>query len=48
MFAFSPLERLAWARPMAVANVLIVGLMASCLLEYLATGMAYWHDRRSA
>jgi hypothetical protein len=48
MFAFSPLERLAWARPMAVANVLVIGLMASCLLEYLATGLAYWHDRRSA
>jgi hypothetical protein len=48
MFAFSPLERLAWARPMALANVLVIGLMASCLLEYLATGVAYWHDRRSA
>ncbi|MGB5850681.1 MAG: hypothetical protein WBG85_00165 [Rhodanobacter sp.] len=48
MFAFSPLERLAWARPMAVANVLVLGLMASCVLEYLATGVAYWNDRRSA
>ena len=30
------------------ANVLVLGLMASCVLEYLATGVAYWNDRRSA
>ena len=47
-FAFSPLDRLAWAQPMAISNLLVIGLMASCMLEYLAIGVAYWRDRRDA
>ena len=48
MFAFSPLERLQWARPMTVSNLLMMGLIASSMLEYAVTGVAYWRDRRSA
>ncbi|QRP63623.1 hypothetical protein I6J77_16190 [Rhodanobacter sp. FDAARGOS 1247] len=48
MFAFSPLDHLAWARPMAMSNLLMAGLIASCLLEYAVTGITYWHDRRGA
>jgi len=44
-FAFSPLERLAWAGPMTISNLLIAGLVGSCLLEYLVTGLAYWRGR---
>jgi len=47
-FAFSPLDRLAWAKPMTISNLLMIGLIASSLLEYLATGVAYWRDRRGA
>lgn len=47
-FAFSPLDRLAWAKPMTIANLLMTGLIASSLLEYLVTGVAYWRDRRGA
>ncbi len=48
LFAFSPLERLAWAQPMTISNLMMTGLIASCLLEYAVTGVAYWHDRRGA
>jgi hypothetical protein len=48
MFAFSPLDHLAWARPMAISNLLMIGLIASSLLEYAVTGMAYWRDRRGS
>lgn len=48
MFAFSPLDRLQWARPMTLSNLLMTGLIASSLLEYAVTGLAYWRDRRSA
>lgn len=48
MFAFSPLDRLAWANPMTISNLLMTGLIASCLLEYAVTGVAYWRDRRGA
>lgn len=48
MFAFSPLDRLQWARPMTVSNLLMMGLIASSMLEYAVTGVAYWRDRRSA
>ncbi len=43
--AFSPLDRLAWAKPMAISNVMIFGLIASSALGYLVTGVAYWRDR---
>lgn len=48
MFAFSPLDRLAWAQPMTLSNLLMTGLIASSLLEYAVTGVAYWRNRRSA
>ena len=45
-FAFSPVDRLQWAKPMAVANLMMVALIGSSLLEYAVTGLAYWRDRR--
>lgn len=48
IFAFSPLQQLAWATPMTISNLLMVGLIASCLLEYAVTGLSYWRDRRGA
>lgn len=48
MFAFSPLGRLQWATPMTVSNLLMTGLIATSLLEYAVTGLAYWRDRRGA
>lgn len=48
MFAFSPLDHLQWARPMTVSNLMMSGLIASSLLEYAVTGVAYWRDRRGA
>lgn len=48
MFAFSPLDHLQWARPMTISNLMMSGLIASSLLEYAVTGVAYWRDRRGA
>lgn len=48
MFAFSPPAQLAWAKPMTMSNLLMTGLIASCLLEYAVTGLSYWRDRRGA
>ena len=45
LFAFTPPARLAWAVPMTLSNLLVGGLVASSLLEYLVTGVAYWRDR---
>ncbi|HWU77459.1 MAG TPA: hypothetical protein VN043_13230 [Rhodanobacter sp.] len=47
MFAFSPLDHLAWAKPMVISNLLLIGLIASCLLEYVVTGITCWRERRS-
>jgi hypothetical protein len=33
---------------MAISNLLMIGLIASSLLEYAVTGMAYWRDRRGS
>lgn len=44
-FAFTPLERLHWAQPMTISNLMMAGLIATCLLEYLVTALAYWRDR---
>lgn len=41
----SPQEKLHWASHMGIANLLIFGLMASCMLEYAATAVHYWRDR---
>lgn len=48
MFAFSLLDHLAWAKPMVISNLLMVGLIVSSLLEYAVTGITYWRDRRDA
>lgn len=45
LFAFTPPARLTWAVPMTLSNLLMSGLIASSLLEYLVTGIAYWRDR---
>ncbi|HEY8587556.1 MAG TPA: DUF2178 domain-containing protein [Rhodanobacter sp.] len=47
-FAFSPLERLAWAQPMTISNLMMMALIAASLLEYAVTGLTYWRDRRDA
>ena len=45
LFSFSPAERLAWAPPPMIGHLLIVALIASCAVEYLATALGYWRDR---
>ena len=45
MLAFSPAERLAWATPFMVANLLVLALMCGWLCEYAATAVMYWRDR---
>ncbi len=45
-FAFTPLERLDWAQPMVISNLMMAGLIASCVLEYAVTALSYWMDRR--
>lgn len=45
MFAFSPLDRLQWAQPMAISNLIMFALIGSSLLEYAVTGVAYWRSR---
>jgi len=46
LFSFSPTGRLAWAPPPMIGHLLIVALIASCAVEYLATALGYWRDRR--
>ncbi|WP_222564963.1 hypothetical protein [Novilysobacter antarcticus] len=45
VLGLSPQDRLQWASHLAVANLLILGLMLSCLLEYFGTAIYYWRDR---
>ena len=45
MFAFSPLDRLTWAKPMTISNLMLYGLIASSALGYLVTGVTYWRGR---
>ncbi|WP_433851950.1 hypothetical protein [Stenotrophomonas nitritireducens] len=44
----SPAEKLQWARPFVVANLLVFVLMGSWLVEYAATAIQYWRDRHGA
>lgn len=44
----SPEHKLQWATHWMIANLLIFGLMASCLVEYAATAVHYWSDRKEA
>lgn len=45
VLGLSPQDRLQWASHLVIANLLILGLMLSCLLEYLGTAIYYWRDR---
>ncbi|QOW18915.1 hypothetical protein INQ41_09540 [Lysobacter ciconiae] len=45
ILGLSPQDRLQWASHLVIANLLILGLMLSCLLEYLGTAIYYWRDR---
>jgi hypothetical protein len=46
MFGFSPLERLQWATPLMIGNLLVFALLWGCLVEYAAAALMYWRDRR--
>ncbi|WP_163840571.1 hypothetical protein [Pseudoxanthomonas sacheonensis] len=43
---FSPSERLVWATPVTIANLLVFSLMLGGLFEYGAAAAYYWRDRR--
>ncbi|MDN5925211.1 MAG: DUF2178 domain-containing protein, partial [Xanthomonadales bacterium] len=45
LFAFSPLDRLTWAKPMMISNMMMLGLVATSVLEYAVIGISYWRDR---
>jgi len=45
LLGFSPSDRLAWAPPLMIAHLLIVGLILSSLVEYAVTAVSYWRDR---
>jgi len=45
LLSFTPAERLAWAPPPMIGHLLIVGLIASCVVEYAVTALSYWRDR---
>jgi drug/metabolite transporter (DMT)-like permease len=45
LLSFSPAERLAWAPPPMIGHLLIIGLIASCVVEYAVTAFSYWRDR---
>lgn len=44
-FAFSPAERLQWAGPMVISNMMMFGLIISCLIEYAVTALDYLRQR---
>lgn len=45
ILGLSPGDRLQWANHLVIANLLIFGMMVSCLFEYAATAVYYWRDR---
>lgn len=45
MLGFSPAEKLQWAKPFVIANLLVFALMWGWLCEYAATALMYWRDR---
>lgn len=47
LLGFTPADRLAWATPVAMAHLLVSGLVWHTLVEYAATVAAYWRDRRA-
>lgn len=46
LLGFSPAARLHWAPPPMVAHLLVIGLVLSCLVEYLVVASSHWRDRR--
>lgn len=42
----SPIEQLAWAKPLMIAHLLIFALLCAGLVESVATAIQYWRDRR--
>lgn len=46
MLGFTPAERLDWATPLMIGNLLVFALMWGWLCEYVATLAYYWRDRR--
>ncbi|MFZ5637158.1 MAG: hypothetical protein ACOY82_11325 [Pseudomonadota bacterium] len=48
MLAFTPGDRLGWATPLAIGNLLVFALMWGWLCEYAATIVLYGLDRRAA
>jgi hypothetical protein len=38
-------EKLLWATPLAVANMLVLALVWSTLFEHAAAAVHYWRDR---
>ena len=47
LFGFTPVERLAWATPIAISHLLLFGLVLHSLVEYAVTAGAYWRDRHA-
>ena len=47
LFGFTPVDRLAWATPIAIAHLLLFGLVLHSLVEQAVTAGAYWRDRRA-
>ncbi len=45
--AFTPADRLDWATPLMIGNLLVFALMCGWLCEYAATLAYYWRDRRA-
>jgi hypothetical protein len=45
---FSPADRLQWATPLLLANLLMLFLMLSSLFESAVTAVSYWRDRRGS
>jgi uncharacterized membrane protein len=48
LLGFSPPDRLQWATPLLLANLLLLLLMLSWLAETALTALSYWRDRRGA
>lgn len=46
MLSFTPAEKLEWATPLMIGNLLIFALMWGWLCEYAAILAHYWKDRR--
>lgn len=47
LFGFTPVDRLAWATPIAIAHLLLFGLVLHSLVEQAVTVAAYWRDRHA-